>query len=131
VSIFHVFLCANFCAAPKALSDHSWRVQAGAKVVYPGLPDHPQHHVLAKLRNPEYGWGGLLTVDMGTQKTAGIFMEILQNKHAFGFMAVSLGYFDTLMSCSGASTSSELTDDEKISAGTCILTFCFLLTEHH
>eukprot|EP00884_Botryococcus_braunii_P020466 jgi/Botrbrau1/7102/Bobra.0165s0123.1 len=90
---------------------------AGAKVVYPGLPDHPQHHLLAKLRNNEYGWGGLLTIDMGSQKAAGIFMERLQNKHGFGFMAVSLGYFDTLMSCSGATTSSELSEDERLSAG--------------
>lgn len=86
-------------------------------MVYPGLPDHPQHHVLAKLRNAEYGWGGLLTVNMGSQKAAGIFMERLQNKHGFGFMAVSLGYFDTLMSCSGATTSSELSEDERLSAG--------------
>ena len=39
-------------------------------------------------------------------------MEILQNKDRFGFMAVSLGYFDTLMSCSASSTSSELSDDD-------------------
>jgi len=32
-------------------------------------------------------------------------------------MAVSLGYFDTLMSCSGTSTSSELTDDDRRAAG--------------
>jgi methionine-gamma-lyase len=32
-------------------------------------------------------------------------------------MAVSLGYFDTLMSCSGSSTSSELTDADKQAAG--------------
>jgi methionine-gamma-lyase len=41
----------------------------------------------------------------------------LQNKYRFGFMAVSLGYFDTLMSCSGSSTSSELTEDDKSEAG--------------
>jgi methionine-gamma-lyase len=32
-------------------------------------------------------------------------------------MAVSLGYFDTLMSCSGSSTSSEMSDEDKQSAG--------------
>ncbi len=32
-------------------------------------------------------------------------------------MAVSLGYFDTLMSCSGSSTSSEMTDEDKSVAG--------------
>jgi methionine-gamma-lyase len=44
-------------------------------------------------------------------------MSTLQNKHGFGFMAVSLGYFDTLMSCSGSSTSSEMSDEDKASAG--------------
>jgi methionine-gamma-lyase len=32
-------------------------------------------------------------------------------------MAVSLGYFDTLMSCPGSSTSSEMTDEDLSSAG--------------
>lgn len=44
-------------------------------------------------------------------------MERLQNKHSFGFLAVSLGYFDTLMSISSASTSSELSEKEKADSG--------------
>jgi methionine-gamma-lyase len=32
-------------------------------------------------------------------------------------MAVSLGYFDTLMSCSGSSTSSELSEEVQRAAG--------------
>lgn len=43
-------------------------------------------------------------------------MERLQNKHSFGLMAVSLGYADTLMSLSAASTSSELSDADKAKA---------------
>jgi hypothetical protein len=43
-------------------------------------------------------------------------MERLQNKHGFGLMAVSLGYADTLMSLSSASTSSELTPADKAAA---------------
>jgi methionine-gamma-lyase len=35
-------------------------------------------------------------------------MHSLQNDHQFGYVAVSLGYFDTLMSCSATSTSSEM-----------------------
>ena len=35
----------------------------------------------------------------------------------FGFMAVSLGYFDTLMSCSASSTSSEMSDEALAAAG--------------
>jgi methionine-gamma-lyase len=44
-------------------------------------------------------------------------MEDLQNTEGFGWMAVSLGYFDTLMSCSASSTSSEMTDDALAAAG--------------
>ena len=44
-------------------------------------------------------------------------MEDLQNIEGFGFMAVSLGYFDTLMSCSASSTSSEMDDDSLDAAG--------------
>ena len=44
-------------------------------------------------------------------------MSCLQNEQRFGYLAVSLGYFDTLMSCSGSSTSSELSEEDKASAG--------------
>jgi methionine-gamma-lyase len=89
----------------------------GADVEYPGLPSHPQHALLERLANRGFGAGGLLTVDLGTIARANRFMEILQNEHSFGFMAVSLGYFDTLMSCSGSSTSSELSEEEQRAAG--------------
>lgn len=89
----------------------------GLRVNYPGLPQHADHALLARLHRPEYGFGGLLTLDLGTLEKAEALMETLQNEERFGFMAVSLGYFDTLMSASGASTSSELSDAEKASAG--------------
>jgi len=86
-------------------------------VVYPGLPDHVDHEVLKRLHNPEFGFGGVFCVDLGETKRANEFMEILQNKDRFGFMAVSLGYFETLMSCSASTTSSELSEDEQGQAG--------------
>ena len=89
----------------------------GATVCYPGLGQHPDHELLDALRCPDYGFGGVMTVDMGTEVAANALMSKLQNKYGFGFMAVSLGYFDTLMSCSGSSTSSELTDADKQAAG--------------
>jgi methionine-gamma-lyase len=89
----------------------------GLPVIYPGLPDHPDHELINQLRRPEFGYGGLLCLDLGTRRRADEFMEILQNKDRFGFMAVSLGYFDTLMSCSGSTTSSELTEEEQRAAG--------------
>lgn len=89
----------------------------GAKVCYPGLAHHPDRALFDELRCPDYGYGGVMTVDMGDEETANALMSTLQNKYRFGFIAVSLGYFDTLMTCSGSSTSSELTDSDKSMAG--------------
>ena len=90
---------------------------AGIDVCYPGLSAHPDHALLDELRCADYGYGGVLTVDVGDEERANELMAMLQNKYRFGFMAVSLGYFDTLMSCSGSSTSSEMTDEDKATAG--------------
>lgn len=91
--------------------------ELGVPVSYPGLPDHPDYDLMRKLRCEDYGFGGILTLDLGTLQKANDLMEVLQNKYGFGFMAVSLGYFDTLMSCPGSSTSSEMTDEDLSSAG--------------
>jgi len=106
------------------VTEHSRRAQVFAErlrdmkvpVVYPGLPDHPQHELLARLVNPGFGFGGIFGVDMGTAARADRFMEILQSRR-FGLMAVSLGYFDTLVSASAHSTSSELCEEEQRRAG--------------
>ena len=55
---------------------------------------------------------GLETADRANR-----FMEILQNQDRFGMIAVSLGYFDTLLSCSASSTSSELSEADQRKAG--------------
>lgn len=89
----------------------------GLKVIYPGLEDHPNHSLLKSLANKEYGYGGLLCLDMETEDRANRLMNHLQNFTQFGFMAVSLGYHETLMSCSGSSTSSEMNAEEKALAG--------------
>ena len=90
---------------------------AGAAVVYPGLPSHPQHELFEKLANRGYGCGGLLTLDCGSLQSASRLMERLQNREGFGLMAVSLGFHETLLSASGASTSSELSPEEREAAG--------------
>ncbi|KAF5753415.1 putative methionine gamma-lyase [Helianthus annuus] len=89
----------------------------GLKVIYPGLEDHPDHHLLKSISNKEYGYGGMLCLDMETEARANKLMNLLQNQTQFGLMAVSLGYYETLMSCSGSSTSSEMNQDEKALAG--------------
>ena len=86
-------------------------------VVYPGLAKHPDHELARSLFRKAYGYGGVLTLDVGSEERANHLMDILQNHYRFGYMAVSLGYFDTLMSCSASSTSSELNDVDLTSAG--------------
>ena len=91
--------------------------QLGVRVTYPGLPTHPQHGLFTEMVNQGYGYGGMMTVDCVTQRQAEHFMNILQNEEEFGYIAVSLGYHDTLMSCSGTSTSSEIPDEEQSAMG--------------
>lgn len=86
--------------------------EIGVRVTYPGLSSHPDHELFSRIANPGFGHGGILTVDLGTRERAFEFMGLLQNEHRFGFMAVSLGYSETLMSCSAASTSSEMPEEE-------------------
>ncbi|MGD9016505.1 MAG: aminotransferase class I/II-fold pyridoxal phosphate-dependent enzyme [Desulfobacterales bacterium] len=89
----------------------------GVPVVYPGLDDFPQRPLLDSMMNPGYGYGGVLTIDCGTRDAAEGLLDTLQNKERFGLIAVSLGYFDTLMSCSGASTSSEISPEKQRAMG--------------
>ena len=92
-------------------------VELGVSVSYPGLSKHPDHELMKSLRCSDYGFGGVLTLDMGSEEKAHALMDLLQNKYHFGFMAVSLGYFDTLMSSPSSSTSSEMTEEDMTSAG--------------
>jgi methionine-gamma-lyase len=87
--------------------------ELGVDVIYPGLSSHPQHELITELLNEGYGYGGILAIDCGTQEKADAFMDKLQNEENFGYIAVSLGYYDTLMSCSSATTSSEISADEQ------------------
>lgn len=90
------------------------RLQAlGIAVTYPGLPSNPQYQLTSSMINAGYGYGGLLTIDCQVRAKAEELMAVLQNKERFGFIAVSLGYFDTLMSCSSSSTSSEIAPEDQ------------------
>jgi methionine-gamma-lyase len=98
-----------------AIAEHLASI--GAPVVYPGLKSHPQHELFASMANEGYGFGGLLTLDCKTAERAEQTMSILQNDESFGYIAVSLGYFDTLISCSGSSTSSEIPPEDQAKMG--------------
>lgn len=84
--------------------------EAGLTTSYAGLEDHPGYEVMTRTMNKEFGYGGMLNIDLGTVERAAIFMEDME-KNDVGYLAVSLGYFKTLFSNSGKSTSSEVPDD--------------------
>ncbi len=90
--------------------------QIGLTVHYPGLPAHPQHELLKRLMNPGYGYGGMLAVDVRDAVTANRLMTRMQEEKV-GYLAVSLGYFKTLFSSPGHSTSSEIPLEEREKMG--------------
>ena len=86
------------------------------KTVYPGLKSHPSHELYASMINPEYGFGGMMTLDVGTLGKANELMELMQTNN-LGYLAVSLGFYKTLFSAPGTSTSSEIPLEEQIAMG--------------
>jgi methionine-gamma-lyase len=88
----------------------------GLKTVYPGLKSHPSHVLYASMINPEYGFGGMMTLDVGTLDKANELMELMQAKN-LGYLAVSLGFYKTLFSAPGTSTSSEIPLEEQKAMG--------------
>lgn len=88
----------------------------GLKVKYPGLKSHPQHELYKTMIHEEYGFGGLIALDVETVEKANELMEMMQNEN-LGYLAVSLGFYKTLFSASGTSTSSEIPEDEQKEMG--------------
>ncbi|OAZ04156.1 aminotransferase class I/II-fold pyridoxal phosphate-dependent enzyme [Flavobacterium succinicans] len=88
----------------------------GLKTVYPGLASHPSHQLYKNMINPEYGFGGMMTIDVGNLVTANALMELMQERN-LGYLAVSLGFYKTLFSAPGTSTSSEIPLEEQVEMG--------------
>ena len=88
----------------------------GLKVVYPGLKSHKDHELFKAMYNEEYGFGGMMTVDVGNLDKANELMELMQHEN-LGYLAVSLGFYKTLFSAPGTSTSSEIPMEEQIEMG--------------
>lgn len=88
----------------------------GLKTVYPGLKSHPGHELYKNMINPEYGFGGMMTVDVGNIDKANELMELMQHRN-LGYLAVSLGFYKTLFSAPGTSTSSEIPLEEQKAMG--------------
>lgn len=88
----------------------------GLKVVYPGLTEHSGHSVLKTMYNSEYGFGGMMTLDVNSLEKANELMELMQMEN-LGYLAVSLGFYKTLFSAPGTSTSSEIPMEEQKEMG--------------
>ncbi|WP_299782310.1 aminotransferase class I/II-fold pyridoxal phosphate-dependent enzyme [uncultured Formosa sp.] len=88
----------------------------GLKTVYPGLASHPSHKLYKSIMNSQYGFGGMLTIDVGSLDKANALMELMQHKN-LGYLAVSLGFYKTLFSSPGSSTSSEIPEAEQKEMG--------------
>ena len=88
----------------------------GLKVCYPGLKSHPSHEVMTKQMNNAFGYSGMLTIDAGSLNKANELMELMQHQN-LGYLAVSLGFYKTLFSAPGTSTSSEIPVEEQQKMG--------------
>ena len=84
--------------------------EAGLEYIYPGMPEHPGHQLLKSMMNEEFGFGGMMAIETENSEMANTFMEKMQEDD-IGYLAVSLGYFKTLFSNSGKSTSSEVPEE--------------------
>lgn len=88
----------------------------GLKTVYPGLYSHSGHKTMTNQMVSEYGYGGIMTVDVGSLENANALMELMQERN-LGYLAVSLGFYKTLFSAPGTSTSSEIPMEEQEAMG--------------
>nr|WP_317631801.1 aminotransferase class I/II-fold pyridoxal phosphate-dependent enzyme [uncultured Flavobacterium sp.] len=114
----------NLRTLPIRMKQHSYNanylanafLKQDIKVVYPGLENHPSHSVFKSLLNDEFGNGGMLTIDVDTLENANEIMQQMQDENV-GYLAVSLGFYKTLFSAPGSSTSSEIPQDEQKEMG--------------
>jgi methionine-gamma-lyase len=84
----------------------------GISVRYAGLNDHPSHELMSKQMNSDYGFGGMILIDCKTKENAYQLMNGMQDDNV-GYLAVSLGFYKTLFSAPGSSTSSEIPEEEQ------------------
>lgn len=90
--------------------------KAGIKVFYPGLPSHPQHNLIKSMVDHKFGFSGMITIDAKDAETASKLMMAMQEAKV-GYFAVSLGFYKTLFSSPGSSTSSEIPKEEQDAMG--------------
>ena len=90
----------------------------GLKVFYPGLRSAKHHKLMRSIMNEGFGYSGMMSIDTGSYEKAEKLLTRMQEEKV-GYLAVSLGYFKTLFSCPGHSTSSEIPENEQKEMGLC------------
>jgi len=97
----------NALAIAQVLESH----RAVSRVLYPGLPSHPQHELAARQMT---GYGGMLSFELRDGREAGVrFVESTR----LAVLAVSLGGVETLVEHPASMSHSLLSDDELRRAG--------------
>lgn len=97
----------NAWAIAQAIESHP----AVSRVLYPGLPSHPQHELAARQMT---GYGGMLSFELRGGREAGVrFVESTQ----LAVLAVSLGSVETLVEHPASMSHSLLSDEELCRAG--------------
>lgn len=81
-------------------------------VIYPGLTQHPHHQEFIEIANPEYGFGGMISIEIDSPQKAMLLARKLQEVQ-FGLYAVSLGFSRTLLTVPSVTTSSEITTEDQ------------------
>jgi methionine-gamma-lyase len=67
----------------------------GLKRFYPGLKSHPSHELYSEI-NHEYGFGGMMTLDVGTLRKSQCVNGIDACQKILGILAVSLGFINLI-----------------------------------
>jgi cystathionine beta-lyase/cystathionine gamma-synthase len=80
------------------------------RVIYPGLPSHPQHDLA---RRQMSGFGGMITVDLGTRERA---QQVLERVRIFS-LAESLGGVESLISHPASMTHASVPPDRRTDLG--------------
>jgi methionine-gamma-lyase len=90
--------------------------EKGIRTIYPGHESHPDHELYKRDAHMGYGYGGMIVIDMVTKEKSYQLMEAMQFANV-GYLAVSLGFYKTLFSSPGRSTSSEIPEEERDAMG--------------
>jgi cystathionine gamma-lyase/homocysteine desulfhydrase len=80
------------------------------RVLYPGLPSHPQHELA---RRQMKGFGGMITLDVGTPERA----EAMAGRTRLFALAESLGGVESLISVPGRMTHASVSAERREAMG--------------